>query len=115
VKRRTPTAVAADGATPRKRRRRIETVLIIIGCVLLADVLIGERGLVATRRARETFERKKQALQDLSEEYDRLSDQRDRLDSDPATIEDEARELGLIKPGELLFIIKDVPLTSKKP
>jgi cell division protein FtsB len=115
VKRRTPITVAADGAAPRKRRRRIETVLIIIGCVLLADVLIGERGLVATRRAHETYERKEQALQDLAAEHDRLSDQLDRLSTDPATIEDEAHEIGLIKPGEILLIIKDVPPTSQKP
>jgi cell division protein FtsB len=35
-----------------------------------------------------------------------------RLRDDPAAIEEQARrELGLIKPGEVLFIIKDI---SKK-
>jgi len=39
----------------------------------------------------------------------RLRDQARRLREDPAAIEEIARrELGLIKPGERVFIIKDV-------
>jgi cell division protein FtsB len=40
----------------------------------------------------------------------RLRDQARRLRDDPTAIEEIARrELGLIKPGERVFIIKDVP------
>jgi cell division protein FtsB len=43
----------------------------------------------------------------------RLAEQARRLREDPAAIEEVARrELGLIKPGEKLFIIKDVPPPS---
>ena len=40
----------------------------------------------------------------------RLADQARRLREDPTAVEEVARrELGLIKPGEKVFIIKDVP------
>jgi len=40
----------------------------------------------------------------------RLAEQARRLREDPTAIEEVARkELGLIKPGEKVFIIKDVP------
>jgi cell division protein FtsB len=45
----------------------------------------------------------------------RLRDQARRLREDPSAIEEIARrELGLIKPGERVFIVKDVP-PSKTP
>jgi cell division protein FtsB len=38
------------------------------------------------------------------------------LKEDPATIEAEARrQLGLIKPGEILFILKDAPPAQPAP
>ena len=44
----------------------------------------------------------------------RLRDEARRLTDDPLTIEEVARrELGLIRPGEKLFIVKDI--TPKKP
>ena len=115
MKRRTPIGISANGAAPRKRRRRIETVLVVLGCVLLADALIGERGLVATRRARQTYDAKEQELHAAETDYERLTDQLHRLTDDRETIEGEARELGLIKPGEKLFIIQDIPPTSQTP
>jgi cell division protein FtsB len=49
----------------------------------------------------------------MQSENDRLRDQIRRLTSDPETIESVAREeLGLIRPGELVFVVKDV---DRKP
>jgi cell division protein FtsB len=50
----------------------------------------------------------------VREENARLRDEARRLREDPRTIEEIARrELGLIKPGEKLFIIKDVTPDGK--
>jgi cell division protein FtsB len=49
-----------------------------------------------------------QSIERLRAENVRLREDARRLRSDPGTIEALARqELGLIKPGEVLFIIKD--------
>jgi cell division protein FtsB len=45
----------------------------------------------------------------------RLREEAQRLQEDASAIEDLARrELGLIKPGEKLFILKDVPQTDTR-
>ena len=113
MKRRGAGRLDATGAAPRKRRRRVESVLLIIGCVLLGDALIGERGLVAMMRAREMYQSKKERLDEVHAEHDRLEEVLRRLDSDPRMLEEEARRLGLIKPGERVFIIKDLPPSSQ--
>ena len=49
-------------------------------------------------------------------ENGRLRDEARRLREDPAAIEEIARrELGLIKPGEKVFIVKDVGPSAAKP
>jgi cell division protein FtsB len=113
MKRRGAGSLDPAGAAPRKRRRRVESVLLIIGCVLLADALVGERGLVAMMRAREMYQSQKQRLDDVHAQHDQLEEQLRRLRDDPQTLEDEARRIGLIKPGERVFIIKDVPQSSQ--
>ena len=46
----------------------------------------------------------------------RLREEARRLREDPAAIEDAARrDLGLIRPGERVFIIKDVKPPASKP
>ena len=96
---------------PRRGRRRvIETTLVVVGCVLLAETVVGENGLVAMLRARQEYRAEVQRLEAARAEHVRLKDEARRLREDPAAIEDLARrELGLIKPGEKLFTIRDLP------
>jgi len=107
----------ATSVPPRKRRRRrIESALFAIGCLLLLDSLIGERGVVTTWRARASVEKQQQELVDAQAEGERLADELQRLTDDPATIEDIARrDLGLMKPGEKVFVIKDIKKGSEAP
>jgi cell division protein FtsB len=102
--------------TPRRRRRRIvESVLVGFGCLVLAHSLIGERGVVAGFRARKEAETEQRRLDRAEAETVRLREQKRLLESDGPTIEDAARRrLGLIKPGEKLFIITDVPSTPAR-
>ena len=96
--------------TPRRRRRRaVQYTLLLIGSVLIIDALVGERGLIATMQARREQQTLEQSLAAAREENARLREDARRLREDERTIEDIARrELGLIYPGEQLFIVKDI-------
>jgi cell division protein FtsB len=100
----------ADTTTaPRRRRRAVQYLLVFVGCVLAVDALVGEKGLLAMMKAREQYRTLIQSLASARDENSRLREEARRLREDPAAIEDIARrELGLIRPGEKLFIVKDV-------
>ncbi len=94
--------------SPRRRRRAVEYALIAIACVVIVDALVGEKGLLAMIQAKREHRSLEQALADARAENDRLREHARRLREDPDAIEEIARgELGLIRPGERLFIIKD--------
>lgn len=100
--------------TPRRRQRRaIQYVLVLIGCIIIVDALVGEKGLLAMRKARQQYHALEGSLAQARAENERMREEARRLTDDPTAIEDLARkELGLIKPGEKLFIVKDVPPPS---
>ena len=76
--------------------------------MLVADALVGEKGFMETLRARKQYAELAASVQHLREENARLREAGRRLREDPATIEAIAREeLGLLRPGEVLFILKD--------
>ena len=84
-------------------------VFLLAGVVLVIDALVGDKGLLAMIQARQEYRTLEKSLIDVRAENARLREQARRLREDPAAVEDLARrELGLIKPGEKLFIIKDV-------
>ena len=96
------------------RRRTLQWLLGFVTLVLVINALIGERGLMETLRARRQHSELVTSIDRLRAENTRLRDEMRRLRSDPATIEALARQdLGLIKPGELLFIIKDTKTTDE--
>ena len=107
-----PARRKARAATPvvpqAKRRRTLQMLLVFVTLVLVINALVGERGLMETLRARRQHQELVGSIERLRTENARLRDEARRLRTDPATIEALARqELGLIKPGEMLFIIKD--------
>lgn len=96
-------------AARRQRDRWVRRALVFVTCVLLADALLGDGGLAGTIRAREEYRRTEEALAQLKAENAGLLEQARRLQTDPATIEALARkDLGLIKPGEILVVVRDV-------
>lgn len=102
------TPAAAPGARPRGRRL-LQYLLVFVSCVLVVDAIVGEKGLMAMMKAREQYRALEASLGRVRAENTRLREDARRLREDPEAIEDIARrELGLIKPGEKLFIIKDV-------
>ena len=105
----------SSAGPPRRRRRALQNALLIVGCVLVIDALVGDKGLLAMLQARQTYRDLEQSLADVRAENADLRDEARRLREDPSAIEDLARqELGLIKPGEKLFIVKDVPTPNAR-
>jgi cell division protein FtsB len=90
------------------RRRTLHFLLVFATIVLVVDALVGEKGLIETLRARRQYREVAASLETLRRENQRLRDEVLRLLDDPATIEAVARkELGLIRPGEVLVVVKD--------
>jgi cell division protein FtsB len=102
---------------PTSRRRRIvHFVLFFISCVLVIDALVGDKGLMQAFRARAEHRALAAAIVTMRRENAELREQARRLREDPRAIEEVARrELGLIRPGEVVFIIKDVPAAASRP
>jgi cell division protein FtsB len=91
------------------RRRTIHALLVFATIVLVVDALVGDKGLVETLKARKQYQEVAASLDALRRENSRLREQVRRLNEDPTAIEAVARkELGLIRPGELLVVVKDV-------
>lgn len=95
--------------TPRGRRL-FRAGLIVITIVVLVDAIVGEKGLVALMRAHDVEAAVRQDLEAVRLDNQRALEQARRYREDPATLEELARrDLGFIKPGEKLFIIRDLP------
>jgi cell division protein FtsB len=99
-----------DTRRPPRGRRTMVVVLGFVGCVILTDALVGEKGLLALARTRQEHQTLADDVARATAANARTREDIRRLTDDPAAIEELARrELGLIKPGEKLFIIRDVP------
>ena len=94
---------------PDRTRRIAQALLLFIAAVIVVDALVGEQGLFAMLRARRQAEELAATIARQKAENARLREEVRRLNEDPAAIEEVARrELGLIRPGEKVFIIKDL-------
>jgi cell division protein FtsB len=94
---------------PARRRRVVHWLLLLVACVIIVDSLVGDRGLLAMLQARHEYDALAATIAHERAENTQLRDQARRLREDPAAIEEIARrELGLIRPGEKVFIVKDV-------
>jgi cell division protein FtsB len=95
---------------PTRTRRVVHVLLLFVASVIVLDALVGDRGLVAMLRARHEYDELSAAVARQRAENTKLRETARRLKDDPSAIEEIARrELGLIKPGERVFIVKDVP------
>ena len=95
---------------PGLSRRLVHWLLLFVAAAIIVDGLVGERGLLAMLRAQHEYDRLSTEISRQRAENARLREQVRRLTEDPSAIEEIARrELGLIRPGERVFIIKDLP------
>lgn len=103
--RRRPRPVAQP---PEWRTRALNALLMFVTFVLVADALFGSRGLLETMRARRQYSGVAADLARMRRENEQLRADMRRLREDPTAIESAAREeLGLMREGEVLFIIHD--------
>ena len=97
------------GGDPLRSRRILQLLLLFVAAIIVVDGLVGERGLLAMLQARRQYDELAATIARQQAENARLQEEARRLREDPAAIEELARrDLGLIKPGELVFILKDV-------
>jgi cell division protein FtsB len=95
---------------PTRNGRIVQLLVLVVATIIIVDGLVGDRGLLAMLRARHEYEELAASISRQRAENARLRDQARRLREDPSAIEEIARrELGLIKPGERVFIVKDIP------
>ncbi len=102
---------------PGQGRRLVHLLLLLLASIVVVNGLIGDRGLLAMVQARRQNDELARTIARERAENARLREEAQRLRDDPTAIEEIARrELGLIRPGERVFIIKDLPPpTGTKP
>ena len=94
-------------------RKLLNAALLFVAVVLTADALVGDKGLLVTMRARRVAQAEAARVAALRQENARLREEKRRLNEEPSTIEAEARrQLGLARPGEVMFILKDIRPTD---
>ena len=107
--------ISAQDTRDRRRTLLVGALVTALG-FLLVNAVVGENGYLATLAARrehaalvEKVTRLRVANQDLQQQSRRLVD-------DPTALEEAARrQLGLIKPGETLLVIRDTTPASPAP
>ena len=105
---------APEAAPSPWRTRLLNYVLGFVTAVLVVDALIGDKGLLDTLRARRQHRALAAELAQKRHENARLRDDIRRLKEDPGTIEALARQdLGLMRDGEVLFILRDVTSAAR--
>jgi len=101
--------VQPEPAVSPRGRRLLNVLLGFATVVMLVDALVGEKGLTARMRAGEEYQQQLASVHAAKLENARLREKAARLRNDPSAIEAIAREeLGLIRDGELLFMVRDV-------
>ena len=100
--------VRRGGENPWQRRHLVRLAFSLATAILIANALIGDRGLPAHLRMQREHRELAETVEDLKAANRHLHREAERLRNDPAAIEELARrELGLIRPGERLFIVAD--------
>ena len=98
-----------------RRRRWLTYALLAVSAVLMVNALVGDHGYFAMLRARHEIAALDAEISRVQQENQQLQEQLNRLATDPTALEEAARrDLGLIKPGETLVILKDAQPSRPK-
>jgi cell division protein FtsB len=96
-------------------RRHMRQILGFALFALLVHDVFGPHGFIAMRRTQKEIEQIRQQIGKMNEENKALSDQVNSLKTDPKSIERIAREeMGLARPGEMIFKLPDTAKPSNK-
>ena len=92
----------------RKKAAILASIIVVVG--LLVGSLFGDRGLQQLVSQRERAESLAREIEQLKADNSRLAAEIGALRADPSAIERLAREeLGLVRPGETVFVIREEP------
>ena len=95
--------------------RHARSVLAFFAFALLVQDVFGAHGFLAMRRTQREITRLRKEIQQVNAENRDLAGQVKALKSDPRMIERIAREeMGLARPGELIFKLPAPPPAAKK-
>ena len=104
-----------NGQSSPALRRALGFLVIFVSTALLANAIIGDRGLIATRAAEREAKALAAEIAFIQEENDVLRERAKGLRDDPKAIEEAARGgLGLMRDGELLILLHDGPGVSDR-
>ena len=116
------TRVRATDQPPPLGQRIMELLLALLTLILVANGLVGDRGLIQTTKVQQERQELMDSINEIRQQNRYLAQQAERLRKDSSAIEAIARgDLGLLRSGERVFIIKDrtrpdlnyvVPVTS---
>ncbi len=99
--------VPRRGERDARLRRGLTVFLLFVSVTLLANALVGERGLIATRQVRQQAQALTADIDQLKVDNAALQEEARRLKEDPAAIERAARrDLGMARPGEIVVLVK---------
>lgn len=99
---------AGMGLTPKKRK--VVLVLAVTFLLFLGYSIFEEKGFVRLYGMKVERDRLQERIQTLKDENERLAEEIRLLGDDPGTLEALGRvELGLVKPGETIYILPETP------
>lgn len=91
-------------------RRNARKILGVAFLALLIHDIFGPHGVIAMRRTQNEIKQIREQIGKLNEENKSLAAEVNSLKTDPKAIERIAREeMGLARPGELIFRLPDPP------
>jgi cell division protein FtsB len=107
--------MACSASEDQRFLRRPLRIILILLAILLATSLLGERGLIGLIQMQRTRAGLARDVERLTETNAALANEVRALRTDPGRIEAIAREeLGLVKPGELVYEFRGGPPTPAK-
>lgn len=95
---------------PRPTRRTARFLVLLVTVLLVGNAILGDRGYLSMIRAADEVERLSQSIAAARARNDALRENARQLREEAWRIEELARgKLGLMQPGEKLFIVTDRP------
>jgi cell division protein FtsB len=96
-------------------RRNARQILGLALLALLVHDVFGPHGFIAMRRTQKEIEQIREQIGKMNDENKSLTEQVSSLKTDPKSIERIAREeMGLARPGEMIFKLPDTAKTPPK-
>jgi len=96
-------------------RRNARQILALALFALLVHDVFGPHGFIAMRRTQKEIDEIRAQIGKVNDENKTLNDEVKSLKTDPKSIERIAREeMGLARPGEMIFKIPDAPKAPSK-